>query len=123
MITKLTFDVENAKHEYDVVVDNKNELEKCFDDLKSENEALRLELEENCKALNESLNENAALNVSINKKVKHTDYMHDNRHSRKKHTHTTCYECGRKGHIAFYCFYKKKILPSRKFGFLKVFIF
>ena len=49
IITKLTLDVENAKHEYDIVVDNKNELEKYFDNLKSENEALRLELENKCK--------------------------------------------------------------------------
>ena len=40
IITTLTLDVENAKHDYDVVIDNKNELEKCFDNLKSENEAL-----------------------------------------------------------------------------------
>ena len=66
IITTLTLDVENAKHEYNVVVDNKNELEKCLDEMKSENEALRLELEEKCKKLNECLNENAALKVSMN---------------------------------------------------------
>ena len=44
IITTLTINVENAKQEYNVVVDSKNELEKCFDDLKSKNEALRLEL-------------------------------------------------------------------------------
>ena len=65
IITTLTLDIEKAKHEYDIVVDNKNELEKYFDNLKSENEALRLELEKKCKALNESLNENTALKVSI----------------------------------------------------------
>ena len=81
----------NAKHEYDVVVDNKNELEKGFDDLKSENKALRLELKEKCKALNKSLNENAALKVSMNEKLKHEDHKHGNRHFRKKHVHTTCY--------------------------------
>ena len=36
IITALTLDVEKAKHDYDVVIDNKNELEKCFDNLKSE---------------------------------------------------------------------------------------
>ena len=100
IITTLTLDVENAKHEYDVVVDSKNELEKCFDDLKSENEALRLELEEKCKALNESLNENATLKVFMNEKLKHDDHEHGNKHFRNKHVQTTCYECGRKGHIA-----------------------
>ena len=29
-IATLTFALENAKHEYDVVIDNKNELEKCL---------------------------------------------------------------------------------------------
>ena len=51
IIATLTLDVENAKHDYDVVVDSKNELEKCFVKLKSENEALRLELEEKHKTL------------------------------------------------------------------------
>ena len=41
IITTLTLDVENAKHKYNVVVDNKNELKKCLDGMKSENEALR----------------------------------------------------------------------------------
>ena len=31
IITTLTLDVENANHDYDVIIDNKNELEKCFD--------------------------------------------------------------------------------------------
>ena len=40
--------------------------------------------------------------------------MHANRHSRKKHAHTTCYECGRKCYIAFYCSYKAKHSPFKK---------
>ena len=51
IIITLTLDVENAKHEYDVIVDNKNELEKCFDDQESKNEVLRLELENKSKTL------------------------------------------------------------------------
>ena len=39
IITTLTLDVENAKHEYDVVIDSKNELEKYLDAMKSKNEA------------------------------------------------------------------------------------
>ena len=65
IITILTLDVENAKHEYDVVIDSKNELEKYLDAMKSENEALKLELEEKCKALDICLNENAALKVML----------------------------------------------------------
>ena len=76
--------------------------------MNSENKALRLELEEKCKALNECLNENVALKVSMNEKKKHINHVHGNRNSRKKHAHTTCYECGRKSHIAFYCSFKKK---------------
>ena len=114
IITTLTLDVENAKHDYEVVIDNKNELEKCFDNLKSENEALRLELEEKCKALENCLNENAAIKISINEKEKHTNHMHANRPSRKKHVHITCYECGKKGHIAFYCSYNAKHSSLKK---------
>ena len=114
IITTLTFDVENAKHEYNVVVDNKNELEKCLDRMKSKNEALRLELEEKCKKLNECLKENAALKISMNEKEKHINHMHGYRHFRKKHTHITCYECGRKGNITFYCSFKKKHSPFKK---------
>ena len=51
VIATLTLHVENAKHDYNVVVNSKNEFEKCFVNLKSENEALRLELEEKHKAL------------------------------------------------------------------------
>ena len=35
IIATLTLDVENAKHDYDVVVDSKNEFEECFVNLKS----------------------------------------------------------------------------------------
>ena len=100
--------MENTKHEYDVVIDSKNELKKYLDVMKFENENLKLELEEKCKALNSCLNENTAINVSTINKKKHTNHVHDNRHFKKKHAHTTCYKCGRKGHIAFYCFYKEK---------------
>ena len=123
IITILTLDVENAKHDYDVVIDNKNELEKYFDNLKSENEAFRLELEEKRKALENCLNENATLKISINEKEKHTNHMHANRPPRKKHAHINCYECGRKGYIAFYCSYNAKHFLLRKFGFLKVLMF
>ena len=75
IITTLAFDVENAKHDYDVVIDNKNELEKCFDDLRIENEALRLELKEKNRALENCLNENFAPKISINEKEKCRHYI------------------------------------------------
>ena len=64
IIITLTFNVENVK-QYDVVIDSKNELEKYLDAMKSENETLKLELEEKCKALDICLNENAALKVML----------------------------------------------------------
>ena len=79
-----------------------------YDEMKSKNEALRLELEEKCKKLNECLNQNATLKVSMNEKEKHVNHMHRYKNSRKKHAHTTCYECGRIGHIAFYYSFKNK---------------
>ena len=93
--------------------------------MKSENEALRLELEEKYKALEKSLDENAALKLTINEKKKHTYHKHANRPPRKKHAHITFYECGRKGHIAFHCslfiiLLKINVLHLRRFGFLKV---
>ena len=63
IITTLTLDEENAKLEYDVVIDNKNELKKYLDVMKSENEVLKLELEEKCKALDNCLNENVTLKI------------------------------------------------------------
>ena len=88
--------MENAKHEYDVVIDSKNELERYLNAMKSENEPLKLELEEKWKALDICLNENVVLKVSTNKKEKHTKHMHANRQFRKKHAYTSYYECGRK---------------------------
>ena len=40
--------------------------------------------------------------------------MHGYRHSRKKHAYTTCYECGKIGHIAVYCFFKNKRSPFKE---------
>ena len=108
IITNLTLDIEKTKLDYDVVMDNKNKLEKCFDNLKSENEVLRLELEEKSKVLGNCLKENAALKISKNRNEKHVNHMHANRSHRKKHEHISCYECGRKCHIAFYCSFNVK---------------
>ena len=78
------------------------------------NEALRLELEEKPKALEKSLDENVAIKLIINEKKKHTYHKHANRSSRKKHAHISCYEYGRKGHIAFYCSLKVKCSSFKK---------
>ena len=42
------------------------------------------------------MNENVALKLSIDDKLKHNDHKHENRHFRKKHAYTTCYRSGRK---------------------------
>ena len=82
--------------------------------MKSENKALRLELEEKHKALEKNLNENAALKLTIDEKRKHTYHKHANRPSRKKHAHITCYEYGRKCLIALYCSLKVKCSSFKK---------
>ena len=115
IITTLTLDIEKTKLDYDVVMDNKNELEKCFDNLKSKNEALRLELEEKSKVLENCMNENAALKISKNRSEKHINHMHANI--------PHCYKCGKKGHIVFYCFLNVKHHFVKKIRFLKVPIF
>ena len=87
--------------------------------MKFENEARRLELDEKHKALEKNLDENVALKLTINEKKKHTYHKHANRSPRKKHAHITCYECGRKGHIAFYCSLKVKCFSFKKIWVLK----
>ena len=61
-----------------------------LDDHKSENETLKLELENKKKALNECMNENVTLKLSIDDKLNHCNHKHENRQFRKKHAHTTC---------------------------------
>ena len=82
--------------------------------MKSENEVLKLELEEKHKALEKNLNENVILKLTIDEKRKHTYYKHVTRPPRKKHAFITCYECGRKGHIAFNCVFKVKSSSLKK---------
>ena len=50
----------------------------------------------------------------INEMKMHTRHKHANRPPRKKHAHVTCYECGQKGHIAFYCSLKVKNSSFKK---------
>ena len=57
IVTTLTLTLENAKHEYKVAIESRNELQKGYDIAKSENEAFILELENNDKVLNECMNE------------------------------------------------------------------
>ena len=82
--------------------------------MKTENEAFRLELEKKSKALENCLNENAVLKISKNRSEKHINHMHANRSPRKKHAHISCYECGRKGHIAFYFSFNVKHSSVKK---------
>ena len=112
-----TLDHENAKHDYEVAIENRNELQKRFDTAKSENEAITLELEIRDKALSECMNENATLKLSIEKKSKHCShdcFRNKNRQYRKKHTHVTCYNCTRNKHISYYFSFKKNISSVKR---------
>ena len=60
---------------------------------------LKLELENEDKALNECMNENIALKLSNNEKLKHYNHdcsKHDNKQYKKKHAPIICYNCGKK---------------------------
>ena len=70
IITSLTLDLENVKNEYEIVIENRDNLQKIHDIAKSKIEALRLELKSKDKALLDCMNENAALKISINEKPK-----------------------------------------------------
>ena len=123
IITTLTLNVENAKHDYDVVIDNKNELDKCFNNLKSENGVLRLELEEKSKALGNYLNENTALKISKNRIEKHINHMHANRYLRRSMHTSFAMNVVKKVTLLFTVLLTLNILLLRKFRFLKVLIF
>ena len=116
----LTLDIKNAKHDYDVVVDSKNEFEKCFVNLKSENEVLRLELEEKHKALEKSLNENAALKLTINEKksIHITSTQID--HLERSMFTSLAMNVVEKATLLFIILLKLNALHLRRFGFLKV---
>ena len=88
--------------------------------MKSENETLRLELEEKHKTLEKSLNENAALKLTINEKEKHTNHMHAKDHlERSMHT-SLAVNVVEKAILLFIVFLKINVLHLRRFGFLKV---
>ena len=110
VITSLTLDLENTKNEYEIVIENRNDLQKVYDNTKSEIEALRLELESKNKALLDCMNENVALKLSINEKPKQCSNKCsriENRIYKKKHGSFTCYNYGRKGHMFYNCCYMK----------------
>ena len=71
IIATLTLALKNVKHEYEVALESRNELQKGYDIAKFENEALILELESKDKVLSECMNENASLKLSIYEKSKH----------------------------------------------------
>ena len=123
IITTLTLDMENAKHKYDVVIDSKKELEKYLDALNSENEALKLELKEKCKALDICLDENVTLKfLLVRKKSILIICMPIETLERSMHI-LLAMNVVEKVTLLFIVFIRKNILPSRKFGFLKVPIF
>ena len=87
-IISLNLDLENVKNEYKIVIGNRNDLEKAYDNQKYEIEALRLELENKDKALLVCLNENSTLKKFIDEKqtqCSNKSSKIDNKHNRKKH--------------------------------------
>ena len=60
------------------------------------------------------MNENTALKLSIDDKLKHCDHKHENTQFRKKHAHTTYYNCGRKRRISYYCSFRKNVSSIKK---------
>ena len=67
---------------------------------------------------------NAAFKLSTDEKAKHCSHecsRNENRQCRKNHVNVTCYNCGRKGHMFYYCSYMKNVSSTMKeFGFEKV---
>ena len=78
IITSLNLELDNAKNEYEIVIDNRNNLENAYKSAKSEIEALRLELENKDNALLVSMNENSVLKLSINEKTMQCSNEHPN---------------------------------------------
>ena len=70
-ITFLILELNNAKNGYEIVIENKiKKLEEAYENAKYEIKALKLELENNDKALFVFVNENSALKMSIDEKQK-----------------------------------------------------
>ena len=69
-ITSLTLELDGAKNEYEIVIENRKNLEEAYKNVKSEIEALRLELENKDKAWLVCVNENFALKMPIDEKQK-----------------------------------------------------
>ena len=101
-------------------IDSKNELEKYFPNLKSENEALRLELEEKHKPLEKSLDENAALKLTVNeKKSMHiTSMLID--HLERSMLTSLAMNVVENAILLFIVLLKLNALHLRRYGFLKV---
>ena len=67
-IISLTLELDHAKNEYEILIENRNNLQNVYDNAKSEIEALKLELKNKDKTLLDYLNEKVALKMSIDEK-------------------------------------------------------
>ena len=108
-ITSLTIDFDNTKNEYEIVIDNRNDLEDAYTNAKTKIKALRLELENKDKTLLVSMNENSVLKLSINEKIMQCFNEHSKSKNRlyRKHENVAYYKCSVKGHIPYkYCYIK-----------------
>ena len=125
-ITSLNIDLDNAKNKYEIVIDNRNDLEDAYNNAKSKIKGIRLELENKDKILLISMNENFALKLSINEKIMQCSNEHSKSENRqyRKHENVACYKCGMKGHMPYKCYYiKHDSSLFKRIGFQKVLIF
>ena len=105
-IASLNLELEHAKKDYETSMDDKKSLQINLNNEKSKNEVLNLELDNKNKDLIKCINENNALKVSLREIPMHDShgcFKNKNNHYRKKNANATCYNCGRIGHIFYFC--------------------
>ena len=106
-IASFNLELERAKKDYEIIMDDKKNLQINLDNEKSKNEVLKLELDNKNKDLIKCMNENSALKLSLREIPmlgSHGYIKNKNNHSRKKNANITCYNCGRIGHIFYFCY-------------------
>ena len=97
-IASLNLELEHAKKDSEIIIDDKKNLQINLDNEKSNNEVLKLELDNKNEDLIKCMNENSALKLSLRENPMHGSHEHfknKNKHHRKKNANITCYKCGR----------------------------
>ena len=105
-IASLNLELEHAKKDYEIIMDDKKNLQINLDNEKSKNDVLNLELDNKNEDLIKCMNENNALKLSLRENPMHGShgcFKNKNNHYRKKNVNITCYNCGRIEHISYFC--------------------